>query len=225
MEPPAQCPFSESTSNMLKSVILIASVVGWYGIADLTSQAMAQNANTLTQNLNNTGIPRQTPSLGLGQIYGLNPCATGATAGVTTPIFGIAGAVSNIDRECETRNNAAVVITALHDTSMAREVLCTIKDVRDAAARIGQPCLGDAPNSHEVSHAGAASTRNQDVHAEMRVPPKVNQQRAEDGGPGVLSNAPAFCRTKNLVLSLYPECAGDQTRAIARAHSAPSRTL
>jgi hypothetical protein len=201
----------------MKSAVLFAVVVALSGVSAFTSQAWAQD-NTITENVNNTGIPRQAPGLSLGQIYGLNPCATGATAGVTTPLFGIAGAVSNIDRECETRNNAAVVITALHDETMAREVLCTIKDVREAAARIGKPCLGDGRTIGEASHTVAELMHTPEVAAASPAPVEPTTTRAvaamqqaavQRPREVVLApDAPAFCHAKDLALYLYPECNG-----------------
>ena len=119
-----------STIPVLLAAICLGSLPAW-----------AQG--TITENINNTGIPRNAPSLGLSSIYGLNPCSSGTAVGVTTPLFGIGGAVADIDKDCETRNNAAVVITGLKDETLAREILCTIRDIRQAAIRVGKPCLQD----------------------------------------------------------------------------------
>jgi hypothetical protein len=165
--------------------------------------AWAQNS-TLTENINNTGIPRQAPSIALSSIYGLNPCSTGTSVGVTTPLFGVGGAVSSIDRECETRNNAAVVITGLKDEALGREILCEIKDIREAAIRLGKPCIQD----HTTTRISAA---------EPVIPPRpalaAAQATGETTAPlpkpilaAIRSDAPAFCRIKDLDLSLYPDC-------------------
>lgn len=166
--------------------------------------ALAQNS-TLTENINNTGIPRQAPSIALSSIYGLNPCSTGSSVGVTTPLFGVGGAVSSIDRECETRNNAAVVITGLKDEALGREILCEIKDIREAAIRLGKPCIQD----HTTTRISAA---------EPVIPPRIIPAAAQTAGgetpapppkpvlAAIRPDAPAFCRIKDLDLSLYPDC-------------------
>lgn len=179
---------------MLKSVALAISAMLCVGIPGAWAQSV------YTQNLNQTGIPRNAPSLGLGQIYGLNPCATGATAGVTTPLFGVAGAISDIDRECETRNNAAVVITGLKDDQLAKEILCGIKDIREAAIRIGKPCLEDqrriSKNAPPVASAAVVTPAPAPVAVQRPVVPTL----------ALKPNAPAFCKVTDLDLKLYPEC-------------------
>jgi len=172
-------------------------VVGAAFAALAASPAHAQGASTLTENINNSGIPRQAPALGLSNIYGLNPCATGAAIGVSTPLFGIGGATSNIDRECETRNNAAVVITGLKDPVLAREILCGIKDIREAALRIGKPCLADMPPPH-VASATTPGAPVQPAPASAATPVIAQTE--------LRPNAPAFCHTPGLAIEFYPEC-------------------
>lgn len=186
------------------------------------------HAQTITENVNNTGLPgypRQAPALSLSNIYGLNPCSTGTSVGVTTPLFGIGGAMSNIDRECETRNNAAVVITGLKDETLAREILCTITDIRQAAVRVGKPCLQDQPRVAAVSSLQSApwmASATQDNAAPPQVSQasqvsQVSQVNAAPAQPNTVAavpqDAPAFCRTSGLVVSLYPECTGPAVQA------------
>ena len=53
---------------------------------------------------------------------------SGRLAGVTTPLFGIAGgAISTTDKDCETRNTAALTITGLKDEATAREIMCEVR--------------------------------------------------------------------------------------------------
>jgi hypothetical protein len=190
------------------------------GTAALLGGAPALAQSTFTENINNTGIPRNAPALGLSNIYGLNPCATGTSVGVTTPLFGIGGAASTIDKECESRNNAAVVITGLKDELLAREILCAIKDVRDAAIRVGKPCLQDKPPPRIASVApetpapkapSAASDKNTE---QVAATPAVTPVAASIS---IQANAPAFCRVKGLDVSLYPECTMLQPPLVAQA--------
>lgn len=190
---------------MIQRSIISAGV----GIFLATGGAWAQNP-TLTENLNNTGIPRQVPSIGLPAIYGLNPCSTGTSVGVATPLFGIGGAVSSIDHECETRNNAAVVITGLKDEVLGREILCEIKDVREAAIRVGKPCRPD--NAEQRISAAEPVKPPEPPNGAVPAPTLVlgtPPAAAEPRRPQVAAlrpGAPVFCRVKDLDLSLYPDC-------------------
>ncbi|HWL83515.1 MAG TPA: hypothetical protein VNR89_21380 [Roseomonas sp.] len=229
-----------------------------------SSPVLAQDANTQTINQNlrqeyyenstqriiNEGIPKvphQAPSLGLGNIYGLNPCATGVSLGATTPLFGIGGAFSNIDSECQTRNNAAVLVSGLRDEAAAREVLCTIPTIREAFIRVGRPCISDGgraivlPSNYPAGAGQAGSYMGDGVGAAgTQLPPTAlppaapgSPMRAPqvDGDPRLRSqaapDAPAFCRTPGLDISVYPECTGDRTaedrpRSPVRRRAEPS---
>jgi hypothetical protein len=104
------------------------------------------------------GQIRSAPALGFPSIYGLNPCSLGASVGVTTPLFGVGGAISTTDKDCETRNTAAIAITGLKDEVAAREILCEIEQFRKAVARLGKPCLVDqSPEQRNASLAGRAT--------------------------------------------------------------------
>lgn len=181
--------------------------------------AVAQ-VQTLNENVNNTGIPRQAPGLSMSSIYGLNPCSSGLSVGVTTPLFGIGGAAASIDRECETRNNAALAITALHDEKLAREIMCKIHEVREAAIRVHQPCIEDggvrtasAPAAPGPGPAPAVVVRPTESSVPrqyapampMRVPPPSQSSRT-DPVQAAHAVVPAFCLTPGLAQGLYPEC-------------------
>jgi hypothetical protein len=188
---------------MIFRSILLAGATALLGV----TPALAQT--TLTENINNTGIPRNAPALGLSNIYGLNPCSAGTSVGVTTPLFGIGGAVASIDKECETRNNAAVVITGLKDEVLAREILCQVKDIRDAAIRVGKPCLQDQPAPRVASAVPEKPT----AKSASVEPPQPMQQRVVEAAitpvsasRQIVASAPPFCYVKNLDLSVYPEC-------------------
>jgi hypothetical protein len=203
----------------MRTAILMVVGAAFAALTAAPSPARAQGVQTLNENINNSGIGREAPALGLSNIYGLNPCATGAAVGVTTPLFGIGGAVSNIDRECETRNNAAVVISGLKDMALAREILCGIKDVREAAVRIGKPCLQDMPAQPTASAAPAGAPATP-VAAVSAPAPAV-------AGNDLRPNAPAFCHTPGLAIGLYPECSARPAAlpALARRNARSAHTM
>lgn len=173
---------------MFRSFVIAGAAVWAIGASPAFSQ------QSITENLNNTGIPRQAPALGLPSIYGLNPCSSGATLGVTTPLFGIGGAISDIDRECETRNNAAVVITGLKDEILGREILCEIKDIRQAAIRVGKPCLQDQPTVKVAAALPDKPAAPQPIVPAIAIPERVR------------IGAQAYCHVRDLELRLYPNC-------------------
>jgi hypothetical protein len=198
--------------------LLLAGVMGAALAAPITS-AMAQTTTvptdpqgfspydthgTLDENINTSTI-RNAPALGLSSIYGLNPCSLGASAGVSTPLFGIAGAISTTDKDCETRNTAALAITGLKDEAAGREIMCTIPQFREAVARLGKPCIGDQP-PQRVALQQQPSV--QPVAAQVATPAVPVAAK-----PTLAPNAPTFCNTAGLVLSAYPECTHPQVMA------------
>ena len=206
----------------------LASSAAW-------AQQTPDNTAFLNETIDNKGLPHQAPSIGLPAIYGLNPCATGAAAGISTPLFGISGAISNIDRECETRNNAAVAVTAIKDPAVAREIMCNVKDFREAALRVGKPCLADQPRP--VAAAAPAATPAAATPTAAAVPvaaiptlaiPAVAAATspaspAAAAPPVLLSDAPAFCHRPDLNLTLYPDCTSHAAQASTQADAADQR--
>ncbi len=204
-------------------------------VASVAPAARAQqtpdNTAFLNETIENKGLPHQAPSIGLPAIYGLNPCATGAAAGITTPLVGISGAISNIDRECETRNNAAVAVTAIKDEAVAREIMCNVKDFREASLRVGRPCLIDqrrpiaaAQGGAPVAAAKPAVSGPVAVATAPAVRPALAaapaQPVAAPATPALRRDAPAFCRQPGLDLALYPDCTSRDAQASTRADAA-----
>ncbi|ONG50054.1 hypothetical protein BKE38_19645 [Pseudoroseomonas deserti] len=193
----------------------------------------------------NYGLPRnhhQAPALGLGNIYGLNPCATGVSLGATMPLFGIGGAFSTIDEECQLRNNVALTVSALKDEALAREIMCNVEAFRLAAIRIGRPCIRDggqpialtqgvnpetatAAQLMPVPSAGLPPNALPPVPPAQAAPP-VNGNPASGNpaaggfrGAGLAPPRPAFCEMPGLSTASYPECSG----APAEPAAAPPR--
>ncbi len=200
--------------------LLIAGMMGAVMAAPIITPAVAQpvptdpngfspfnTRETINENVN-TPVLRNAPALGLSSIYGLNPCSLGASVGVTTPLFGIGGAVSTTDKDCEIRNTAALAITGLKDEAAGREILCIIKEFREAVARLGKPCIADQPPQRVAS---ASSPQQQPLSVASTQPPATPVPVTSVAAiapvvPVVAPDAPAFCRTPGLVLNAYPEC-------------------
>lgn len=182
------------------------------------------------QTIVNQGIPgpiREAPGLALPSIYGLNPCSLGSAVGATTPLFGASLAISSTDHDCQVRNTAALTITALGDKEAGREIMCDIKEFREAELRLGNPCLYDKPPAPvaavappPVAAVTPPSTRAAAVDnsvASKTVAASPSLARTAAATPAVVvhepvssriipASAPAFCHTPNLDLRLYPEC-------------------
>ena len=191
--------------------LLLTGVMGAALAAPIISPASAQTSDVVptdpqgfspfnTHTTIDQPVIRNAPALGLSSIYGLNPCSLGASAGVTTPLFGIGGAISTTDKDCETRNTAALAITGLKDEAAGREVMCIIKEFREAVARLGRPCIADQ------SHKGVASNTPQSAIPQQQPPPAVILTSAAKPATAIAPGAPAFCQTPGLVLNSYPEC-------------------
>ena len=157
---------------------------------------------------------RNAPALGLSSIYGLNPCSLGASAGITTPLFGIAGAISTTDKDCETRNTAALAITGLKDEAAGREVMCIIKEFREAVARLGKPCIGDQPPQRVAMQQQASAQPAAQVVPTPIVPAVVAR-------PMIAADAPAFCKVDGLMLNAYPECTQGTPEPHAKRNTGP----
>ena len=209
-------------------------------LAALVSIRAAQaqtDSNTSTINSNeqvsNHGLPHQAPAIGLSSIYGLNPCATGSALGISTPLVGVGGAISTIDKECETRNNAAIAVSALQDAPLAREILCNISDIRQASMRLGRPCMMDQKPG-AVAVAPAPQTQSAPANAAQPAPSSSSQLPPNALPPAVAKpivaslparSLPAFCQTPGLILKLYPACSDKAGFDVAPAlRSRPSAT-
>lgn len=221
---------------------------------EFPTQTINQNyrSEIIQRNINeglprNYRIPQQAPSLGLGNIYGLNPCAAGVSVGVTTPVGGVGGAWSRIDDECQTRNNAAILVSGLRDEAASREVLCTIPSIRQAFIRVGRPCIADGgaaivmPGHFPAGAGQAAQFTNaqgsQSVQGSQGVgpagtqlpatalPPSVPRGGSLDGDPRLRSQVPSFCNTPGLDPGMYPECSGRQIAQQRGEASPPHRPV
>jgi hypothetical protein len=101
---------------------------------------------------------RNTPDSHAPAIFGgANPCVIGASAGGSVAGFGLSLGLSRNDPGCE-RRNLAVLAHQMGQPALAQEILCGAAEVREARARIGQPCLGDqAPPAVMASAAPVTS--------------------------------------------------------------------
>jgi hypothetical protein len=75
-------------------------------------------------------------------INGGNPCAVGASGGLSVSGFGIAGGATWADKQCERRQQAALLYN-IGRTNAAVELMCQDDNVRAALRVSGEPCTAD----------------------------------------------------------------------------------
>lgn len=121
------------------------------------------------------GAVRQAPDVNAPAIWSNNPCLVGLSGGVSVVGFGASIGAGIEDRDCTRRANAQH-LAAMGEREAAREVLCGSREVREAFARIGRPCAGDAPRVVSVS---VTPTR-------IEAPAPVNTSGLSDGACATL---------------------------------------
>jgi hypothetical protein len=87
---------------------------------------------------------RNTPEVIPPNVVGGNPCAIGASAGLSMAGFGIAGGATWADKQCERRQQAALLFN-IGKAKAATELLCQDDNIRAALRVSGEPCVADAP--------------------------------------------------------------------------------
>ena len=105
---------------------------------------------------------RNTPEVIAPSIVGGNPCAVGASGGLSLPGFGLAAGATWADKACERRQQAALLFN-MGEQKVAVELMCQDDNVRSAMRLGGKPCttdvpLAQAPAAREGRSSGAAGS-------------------------------------------------------------------
>ena len=87
---------------------------------------------------------RNTPEVIAPSIVGGNPCAVGASGGLSLPGFGLAAGATWADKACERRQQAALLFN-MGEQKVAVELMCQDENVRSAMRLGGKPCTTDVP--------------------------------------------------------------------------------
>jgi hypothetical protein len=101
---------------------------------------------------------RNTPEVIPPNVVGGNPCSVGASGGMSVAGFGIAGGATWADKQCERRQQAALLFN-IGKPKAATELMCQDDNVRAALRIAGEPCAADAPRvaAAEATPAAAVS--------------------------------------------------------------------
>jgi hypothetical protein len=111
-----------------------------------TTTAGTGTAGDPTTNLNYSGsyTVRNTPEVIPPNVMGGNPCAVGASGGISAPGFGLAMGATWADRACERRQQAALLFN-MGEQKVALELMCQDDNVRAAMKIAARPCAADIP--------------------------------------------------------------------------------
>jgi hypothetical protein len=85
---------------------------------------------------------RNTPEVIAPSVVGGNPCAVGASGGLSLPGFGIALGGTWADKACERRQQAALLFN-MGEQKVAYEMMCQDDNVRAAMRSASKPCIAD----------------------------------------------------------------------------------
>ena len=97
---------------------------------------------------------RNTPDIQPPNVLGGNPCAVGASGGLSVSGFGIAGGATWADRQCERRQQAALLYN-MGEPKVALELMCQDDNVRAAMRLSGRPCTTDVAAAQPAAVAAA----------------------------------------------------------------------
>lgn len=99
---------------------------------------------------------RNTPEVIPPSVVGGNPCAVGASGGLSLPGFGIAMGGTWADRACERRQQAALMFN-MGEQTVAFELMCQDERVHEAMRAAGKPCAADVAAAQAAQAAAAAA--------------------------------------------------------------------
>ncbi len=85
---------------------------------------------------------RNTPEVIPPSVVGGNPCAVGASGGLSLPGFGVALGGTWADKACERRQQAALMFN-MGEAKVAYELMCQDEHVHQAMVSSGKPCTAD----------------------------------------------------------------------------------
>lgn len=99
---------------------------------------------TVNMNYSGSYTVRNTPEVIPPNVMGGNPCAVGASGGLSMPGFGLAMGATWADRACERRQQAALLFN-MGEQKVALELMCQDDNIRSAMRVAARPCTADTP--------------------------------------------------------------------------------
>jgi hypothetical protein len=124
---------------------------GTTGTGTTAGSSGGSDPNT-TINYSGSYTVRNTPEVIPPNVMGGNPCAVGASGGISTPGFGLAMGATWADRACERRQQAALLFN-MGEQKVALELMCQDDNIRAAMKVAARPCTADIPAQPPVTSA------------------------------------------------------------------------
>lgn len=128
------------------AAILALIATGAYADESTTvSGSQSQAGASAGVNIQNGNGYRQAPSaIAPGLIAGGLSCSGSASLGGAGAGWGVSLGITKEDAACNTREDAKYIHGVTGSAAAAKERLCEQREIREAFARAGQPCAGDA---------------------------------------------------------------------------------
>lgn len=118
------------------------------GISSSTSTSTSDSSATSNsggnvQSINIESNKRSASTAYAGTVYPTAMCMGSSSGGVQSTVFGFSAASSWTDKNCMVLEQARSAATVLGDKAVAEEIMCSLKEYREARNRIGNPCVTD----------------------------------------------------------------------------------
>ncbi|MDX0230336.1 hypothetical protein GOC14_07210 [Sinorhizobium meliloti] len=111
--------------------------------ANAGSNSLSQSGSSSSVNIQNSRGHRAVgAAFPPGLVAGGLTCQGSASFGAGGPGWGVALGSTRMDRDCNLRESAKTIYL-MGERAAAREVLCNIREVRNALASVGRPCSAD----------------------------------------------------------------------------------
>ena len=78
-----------------------------------------------------------------GTVYPTAMCMGSSSGGIQSAVFGFSAASSWTDKNCMVLEQARAAATVIGDKAVAEEIMCGLKEYREARARTGNLCAAD----------------------------------------------------------------------------------
>lgn len=142
--------------------------------------ATTTSATDPTANIHYSGgyTVRNTPDVTPPNVLGGNPCAVGASGGLSMSGFGIAAGATWADKQCERRQQAALLFN-MGEQRVAVELMCQDEHVREAMRLSGKPCTVDLAAAQAPATAAAPAARAPSVMMVAAAAPARTEPKRE----------------------------------------------
>ena len=140
--------------RMIIAVAMCLAAMPAYAGSESNSVANSGSASLAAVNITNNGaskVKTTGSALAPGLIASGLSCSGSASIGGGWMGGAISLGITTKDKECDARENSKI-IGLMGDVPAAKEVMCNIKEVREAFAKVGRPCIADRGRRATVAY-------------------------------------------------------------------------